>query len=117
MATDPQTESAMSDFPEQEMKPLFEAYGAACFEGQHLERTLQLLLLLIQEQDKREGKQTIEGDFRIDSEEANRTLGELFAQAPGKGILHRRRAENAAPGNQGEKFSDPLVLGSAECSS
>jgi hypothetical protein len=60
----------------QDIAPLFEAFGAAVFEGQHLEHGLQLLLALIDHKIQAQGKFRIR--LKVDSTTAHKKLGQLF---------------------------------------
>ena len=64
------------------MSPLFEAYGAACYWAQHLERSFRLLLLMFKE---KKGRADLVVSTPLDTEEGLRALGNLFKDAQGKG--------------------------------
>lgn len=59
-----------------DLTPLFYAFGAAVFEGQHLEHALQLLLALIDHELETQGKSRVR--LQIDSPMAHKKLGQLF---------------------------------------
>lgn len=61
-----------------EIAPLFEAFGAAVFEGQHLEHGLGLLLVLINYVLKAQGKAAAR--LTVDSPAAPKTIGKLFEE-------------------------------------
>ncbi len=63
-----------------EIAPMFEAYGAACFEAQHLEGSLRILLLLAEEYLKAHPPKRV-APSSIETEGAQRTLGNLFKAA------------------------------------
>src|SRR4051812_44039984 len=58
--------------------PLFHAFGAAVFEGQHLEHGLQLLLTLIGQDSASGGKARVR--LNVDSPQASRNIGKIFDQ-------------------------------------
>jgi hypothetical protein len=63
------------------MAPLFEAYGAACYWAQILERSFKLLLLMLLDK-KRQGHLVV--STPLDTEEGLRTLGNLLKDAQEK---------------------------------
>lgn len=65
----------MSEFQHNDIKPVYEALGAAVFEAQHLERGLTLLLALMDEK-LNQGKPR--NPAPLDSPEAPKTIGRLF---------------------------------------
>lgn len=73
----------MAEPTKQEIAPMFEAYGAACYEAQHLERSLRLLLFLVQKHTKNNVSRNLVS-CTLESEETLRTLGELFKAAQEK---------------------------------
>ena len=72
----------MPEPKKEEIAPLFEAYGAACYEAQHLEGALKLLLIIIAE--KQQARSASKSDSVIGSAETNKTLGDLFKDARNK---------------------------------
>lgn len=72
----------MAEPTKQEIAPMFEAYGAACYEAQHLESSLRLLLCLVQEHTKVAARHA--ASSLIESEKMQRTLGDLFKAAQDK---------------------------------
>src|SRR5690606_12000338 len=64
-----------------EIAPLFEAYGAACYEAQHLEGALKLLLGIIAEKQQ---AYTTKAGPSFDVVELKSPLGDLFKDAKKK---------------------------------
>lgn len=59
-----------------DLAPLWHAFGAAVFEGQHLEHGLQLLLKLIDHDLTAKGKSRVR--LNIDSPQAHQKMGDIF---------------------------------------
>ena len=66
------------------MTPLFEAYGAACFWAQHLERSFKILLLMAR---STEHQTALFVSTPLDTEEGLLALGKFFKGAQEKALL------------------------------
>jgi len=73
----------MASPTKREIAPMFEAYGAACFEAQHLERSLRLLMAMIEARGQKRDVKNEPSPTAL-MRERNVTLVDLFKVAQGK---------------------------------